>query len=198
MKHTAKYLSLFSVGALLLLSACSQESEAAAPKTSDQGSAASSSAAVEPVLSTLEKRATDRWQLIENEDWIQSYSFNSKIAKKARDLGSYLNGSSDNHYVVLSAPKLIGSDGTKGFVQVMVEWTPTHAELKNAANAGDGQYTDELDMVETWVWEGGEWFWENTSRTYEFVAAHPSLFRRDGNSAADSSESAALEGEELK
>jgi len=198
MKHTAIFLSLFAVGAIATFSACSSETEAAGPAvTSAAGVAKSTSApaaeGVHPLLASLNQRADDRWNLIENEDWIQSYSYLSREIRAIQDLGTYLKGSSDHNYVVKSDPVLVGQDGLYAYVQVLVEWTPTHAELRNAANADEGGFTQDIDMIESWVWEDGEWFFVKGERARDFIHEHPSLFRRGGQDAPESPETAVLE-----
>ncbi|MCB9905440.1 MAG: hypothetical protein H6831_13630 [Planctomycetes bacterium] len=194
MKHTAFTLSLLAVGALSLLNACSKEIDAA-PASSGKASKAAveSDAAREPQLAGLVGRARERWQLIENDDWIQSYSFLTKQRREMQDLGSYLSGSTVHKYVVKQDPVLVAQDGSTAYVQVLVEWTPTHPELKNAANADAGSLTSDIDMTETWVWESGDWFFMNGDRTRDFNKEHPSLFRRKSEKASDEPETAALE-----
>jgi hypothetical protein len=200
MKHTAILLSFFAVGAVTVFSACSSETDAATPNAVD--TAAQSAAPVEevhPLLASLTTRARTRWQLIENLDWIQAYDFNAKQLRDVQDLGSYLSGASDHHYVVKTEPELIGQDGRQAFVQVLVEWTPMHPEIKMAANANDGSLVQDIDMIETWVWEDEEWYFVNGNRARDFIKDHPSLFKRDKSKETPaSSETAALEGEELK
>jgi hypothetical protein len=201
MKHTAIFLSLFAVGAIATFSACSTETEAAGPETTASKSGAAEAAPADdqhPLHSSLTKRASDRWQLIENEDWIQSYSYLSKEIRAFQDLGSYLKGSSEHRYVVKSDPVLVGQDGQQAFVQVLVEWTPTHAELKTAANAAADGFTQDIDMIETWVWEQGDWYFVNGDRARDFIQAHPKMFRRDEPAAPESPETAVLEQDDLK
>lgn len=199
MKHTAITLSLFAFGALVLSTACSSETEAAGPP---QGATAKSSEAAavvaEPQVAALVSRAQARWQLIENEDWIQSYSYLAKEIREFQDLGAYLSGASVHEYIVKQEPLLVGQDGLQAYVQVLVEWTPTHPELKNAANADQGSLTQDIDMIETWTWENGDWFFVNGARARDFIQEHPSLFRRKGEKAPEAPETAVLEGDELK
>lgn len=199
MKHTAILLSFFAAGTLAVLSACSNETEAAGPSSADAAkSGAALAEVVAPQVSALVPRAKSRWQLIENEDWIQSYSYLAKQIRAFQDLGGYLSGSAVHKYVVKQEPVLIGQDGVQAYVQVLVEWTPTHEELKSAANAAQGSLTQDIDMIETWTWENGDWYFVNGDRARDFIQEHPSLFRRKGDKAPEAPETAVLEGGELK
>jgi len=194
MKHTVQLLSLVTLGAIAWLSSCSTDVDAAGPTEPAAAEVAAEEDQLnEPTLDTLTARALARWQLIENEDWIQAYSFLGDISRRHQDLGQYLSGSSDHHYLIKSSPQFVAADEKFAYVQVLVEWTPTHPALLQANNVDQGTLTQDIDMIETWTWQGDDWYFLTGVRESEFRAAHPSLFARD--KSADE-EQAALEGED--
>ena len=189
MKHSALLLTLFSAAALCWTAGCSHETEAAgrgeadaAAPAADEG-ATEEVAALEPVTAALAPRAAARWELIEKEDWIQSYDYLAPQIRKQQDLGSYLAGSSDHHYLIKSDPVFVGLEGKLGFTQVVVEWTPTHAEIQQAANLSDGELTQDIDMTETWAWQDGEWYFIKAQRSNDFRRENPSFFKRQREAA---------------
>jgi len=181
MKHTVQLLPLLTLGAIAWLSSCSADVEASGPgePATAEVAAAEADKANEATLDTLTARALARWQLIENEDWVQAYTFLGEVSRRNQDLGSYMSGSKDHHYLVKSTPQFVAADEKYAYVQVLVEWTPTHPALLQADNVGEGSLTRDIDMIETWTWQGDDWYFLTAGRESEFRATHPSLFARD-------------------
>ncbi len=188
MKHSAILLSFLAAGALCLAPACNDHTEAG----SGDGQSASTDQAAAPAAeeapaeaesvgdaAALERRAAERWQLIEKEDWIQSYDYLAPQLRRQQPLGEYLSGSTDHHYIVKTNPAFIARDDRLGYLQVIVEWTPTHAELATAANVDDGSLTQDIDMTETWGFHEGEWYFLKAQRSSDFRKQNPKVFRRD-------------------
>ena len=194
MNHSATLLALLSAGALTFTAACSSETEAAPPNSADassQGAQASDedvAVATDPVPSALVGRSAARLELIEKEDWIQSYDFLSENVQEYQPMGDYLKGTQDNHYVNKAEPTLLATDGELGYVQVVVDWTPTHAEIQQANNLQGQDLTQELHLVETWRWEQGDWRFLRWQRGSDFRNENPKLFRRDAGEDKDAGE----------
>lgn len=202
MKHSALLPTLLAAGALAFTPACNQDTEAgdasAADATADRTVAvadadAEPEAPAEPTDAGLVARSAQRLELIEKADWIQSYDFLAPQVRRQQPLGDYLKGTEDNHYIVKRAPALIAREGRLGYLQVVIDWTPTHSELQTAANIDDGNLTQELDLTETWGFQDGEWHFLKWERSNEFRRSHPKLFRRDREASADT-ETASDEG----
>jgi hypothetical protein len=134
----------------------------------------SSTELVTPVLDTLETRAIDRWDAIVAQEWIQAYDYLPDSLKKQLSLSEFLSGKEYHEYRNPTRPYLLGTEGDKAYLEVSVLWQPHHPEVLVAAN-NPGDLTQEMHVIETWVWEDGEWCWITTERQREFLAAHPQL-----------------------
>lgn len=117
-------------------------------------------------------RAAKRWEMIAAEDWIQAYDFMAPTRRKQEKISQYLSNKEDHEYRNPSKPHLIGTDGDFAYIEFSVVWTPHHAIL-NMVDIGPENYTQTLDMIETWQWVEGEWYWIRVDRQNEFLAAHP-------------------------
>jgi hypothetical protein len=119
-------------------------------------------------------RSRTRWEVIAAGDWVQAYDFLSPARKKQQRLGEYLAGKEDHEYRNPTDPILLGAEGDEAYIELSVLWTPHHAILGAVDNMPD-DLTDQLDMVETWTYVEGEWYFTDVGRQKEFLADHPNL-----------------------
>ena len=164
---------LFSVLGLAACSAGSGENEVKAGSPSSE-SAPVLEAGATPVLDTLVGRASDRWDAIVSQEWIQAYDYLPASLKKQLSISEFLSGKEYHEYRNPTQPYLLGTEGDQAFLEVSVLWEPHHPEVRIAAN-NPGDLTQEMHVIETWVWEDGEWYWIATERQREFLAAHPAM-----------------------
>lgn len=118
------------------------------------------------------KRSQTRWEVIEGGDWIQAYEFLSPSRKRQESLGRFLQGKDDHEYRNATKPVLLGEEGDQAFLEVSVRWTPHHDILDTAHNKPE-DYTQTLNVIETWHWVDGVWCWIKLERQNEFLAANP-------------------------
>ncbi len=142
--------------------------EPAAPETPVAEAPAPKAPDVKDALARAEKR----WEMIQAEDWIQAYDFLAPARRRQEKLGGYLAGKSDHEYRNPSKPHLLGMEGEQAFLEVSVLWTPHHDILKTADNAPE-DFTEQLEMIETWQWIDQEWYWVAVTRQNEFLDEHP-------------------------
>jgi len=117
-------------------------------------------------------RSAKRWEMIAAEDWIQAYDYLAPARRKQETLAQYLSNKEDHEYRNPSKPHLIGTDGDFAYIEFSVVWTPHHPIL-NTVDIGPESYTQTLNMIESWQWVDGEWYWIHVARQNEFLAAHP-------------------------
>ncbi len=168
-------------GALFALAGCSDEVGAAAnPGTSTETPVVETAqpvANLAPDLSLVEARSVERWKLVVGADWIQVYDFLVPAMKAEMSIGTFLSNKEHHEYRNPSEPRLIGSRDNLAFLECSALWTPHHPVLQTAKNAPDDM-TDELHMVETWVWQGGTWYFAKNERVRDFFDANPDIAKK--------------------
>lgn len=156
--------------------------EAPAPTRESAAEAREDASAVEPkperdAGEVLVARADARWGFIEEEAWERVYPFLTPEWRESQSLPEFVRNAEHHHYVVTARPSLLALDGDAGYVEVTVDWTPTHPEIVEAPNYEEFDFPDEIEMVETWERVGGTWFHAIGERRDAFRAERPDLFR---------------------
>ena len=161
---------------LLLLLGCSPE----APEgpSGDQTPDEEVVAVLPPDSDRLLERARELWQHKQGGDWIQVYDFLAPQYKRGMPLGKYLSGKENHIYEDASDPLLLKIKEDRGFVEIHVQWTPTHPILATIDNA-EGPLTQVLDEVDEWIWYDGEWWLAQQHRLKEIRRSHPFLWAPD-------------------
>ena len=185
-------------GALIALAGCSDGVDAAASsETSTEApevEVAQPVANLAPDLSLVEARSVERWKLVVGADWIQVYDFLDPTMKREVSIGNFLSNKEHHEYRNPSEPRLIGSRANLAFLECSVLWTPHHPLLQTAKNKPD-DLTDELHMVETWVWKEGTWYFAKNERVREFFEANPDIAKKGKKAeGAETSEPAEEQG----
>lgn len=122
---------------------------------------------------SLRGRARARWGHIARGNWVTAYEFLTPARRDQESLGSFLQGKQDHEY---TRPRVLGILDVRGetaFVQVTVVWIPHHSVL--GGGWPDGELSEQLEMVETWQWVDGVWYWSAVERPGEFFGKHPEL-----------------------
>ncbi len=167
----------------LLLTGCdSRGTEALSAPTGSPASAeadnnsVAAETAAEPDLDQVAGRSAARWEMIVATDWIQAYDFIHPAIKEHQSLASYLAGKEHHEYRSPSTPVLIGSEADHAYLELSVLWQTHHPQVLAASNIGD-DLTQEMQIIETWIWQDGTWYWSSTERQREFLEKHPDLVK---------------------
>ena len=131
-----------------------------------------------PDEARLLQRSTELWQHKQAGDWIQVYDFLSPEFKSVMPLGKFLNGKENHVYEDASDPLVLKIMEDRGYVEIHVQWTPTHPILSTVDN-GDGKITEILDEVDEWVWSEGEWWLAQQHRLEELRVTKPQIWIQD-------------------
>jgi len=158
---------------LLTLSGCSEpasrESGGASPAENNEAEAAL------PDRERLLVRSEELWQHKQAGDWIQVYDFLAPRYKAATPLGKFISGKENHIYEDASDPLVLKIEEDRGYVEIHVQWTPTHPIL-SAVDNPEGTLTQILDEVDEWVWADGEWWLAQQHRISDLRTTHPHIW----------------------
>lgn len=175
--------SLFQAALVLtaagILGCSEQPANSAQGAPSVDGGSEEAVAALPPDRGRLLQRSAELWQHKQAGDWIQVYDFLTPQNKRGTPLFKFLSGKENHVYENASHGRVLEIDEDRGFVEVQVEWTPTHPILATVDNA-DGPMTQIIDEVDEWRWSEGEWCLSKQHRTSELRKTHPHLWAQDG------------------
>jgi hypothetical protein len=182
MKTTHTTPNALLLAGLLSAAALSSCAESASPSAS--GAPAASEGSTEKVAELLPdeerllQRSTEFWQHKQAGDWIQVYDFLAPGYKSSMPLGKFLSGKENHIYEDASDPLVLKIEEDRGFVEIHVQWTPTHPILSSVDNA-EGSLTQILDEVDEWVWSEGEWWLAQQHRIADLRTTHPQIWMRE-------------------
>jgi hypothetical protein len=142
----------------------------------DNTNTASVTEAPAPDPSGLTERAAERWGMIAAGDWIQVYEFNNPAYRATQGLYEFLDGKHYHHYRDPSQPELIALEGDQAYLRTGAYWKPSHPMVIQARGGEDIE--DFLEMVETWEWAEGAWYFLKNDRRSDFYGEHPDLLKR--------------------
>lgn len=167
-----------SLLSLLALLGCSQEPSLSSMSATSANERAEDALVLAPDSSRLLERSRELWQHKQAGDWIQVYDFYAPEYKRARPLGKFLAGREYHLYEDASEPLILKIDEDRGFVEIHVQWTPTHPILGTVDNS-TGPLTQILDEVDEWLWSEGEWWLARNHRLSELRRTHPYLWKTE-------------------
>jgi len=170
------FASLLCATTLLSCAESASESARRAPVAGEGSDAVV--AALPPDEERLLQRSTELWQHKQAGDWIQVYDFLAPGYKAAMPLGKFLSGKENHIYEDASDPLVLKIDEDRGYVEIHVQWTPTHPILSSVDNA-EGSLTQILDEVDEWVWSEGEWWLAQQHRIADLRTTHPQIWVRE-------------------
>jgi len=182
MKNASKPLnvalsSLLAVAAMSL-SCVESAGESGHEHALIEGDSLSAVAEERPDEARLLQRSTELWQHKQAGDWIQVYDFLAPEFKAVMSLGKFLDGKENHIYEDASDPLVLKILDDRGYVEVHVQWTPTHPILSTVDNS-DGPLTEILDEVDEWVWSGGEWWLAQQHRLEELRVTKPQIWLQE-------------------
>jgi len=128
--------------------------------------------AIAPWDDEVRERALARWGCIAEADWEGAYDFMTPERREQEDRSRFLENKEDHEY---RDPELRGLPDVSldtAYAQIKVAWTPHHAILIHIPGQ---DFTQELEMVETWKRIDDTWYWAEVARTHEFFAEHREL-----------------------
>ena len=150
-----------------------------------EGTSSEASITAEGVASALPSeqrllaRSQELWQHKQAGDWIQVYDFLAPGYKAVMPLGKFLSGKENHVYEDATDPLVLKIEKDRGYVEIHVQWTPTHPILSAVDNV-EGTLTQILDEVDEWVWADGEWWLAQQHRISDLRATHPHIWVSEG------------------
>ena len=171
-------LSSLLAAAVISLSCVESAGEGGREHAVIQDGSTSALADVRPDEARLLQRSTELWQHKQAGDWIQVYDFLAPEFKSVMPLGKFLNGKENHTYEDASDPLVLKIMEDRGYVEIHVQWTPTHPILSTVDNS-DGPLTEILDEVDEWVWSDGEWWLAQQHRLEELRVTRPQIWIRE-------------------
>ncbi len=182
MIHSAASRSALLIAGLVLtaLPACNPQSAADAPQT------AQVRAKPQPTEERLVERSKARWGCVSKGDWIAAYDFVTPEQKQALPLAQFLPGKDLHEYANPQVQKVLRIEGEKGYVLASAVWTPHHPQLQQVKLEPGQTLTQELKMIETWVWVDGDWMYFTAEGDTEFLEKHPEFLKPPTNAAPGS------------
>jgi len=166
-------IGLLCLGGALAFSGCSQADGGASGEAAAQvAPAASKEASAERLL----ERCAERWGHVSQGNWIEAYEFFAPAERKTSSLQQFLKGKDHHRYEKPEQPQLLKLNGDTGKVLVASMWTPTHPAL-HKVDLGQDSMTQRLEVVETWRWMEGDWYYLSAESAQEFFLANPGMTR---------------------
>lgn len=159
------------VGAWALFS-CS-DSNAAQPAAGAPQAAAPAKPA--PTEARVRERSLARWDLVSRGQWLDAYELLTPEQRRAVPLGQYLGQTEHHHYANPAIVNVISVGPVDAYLTTRAVWTPSHPELKKAHLEPGQSLTAELTMIESWRWEGDDWYYVRAQREDEFQKEHPEI-----------------------
>ena len=173
MFHTAATRSAMLLAGLVLAFApgCNPQTAADASQT------AQVRAKPEPTEARLIERSTLRWASVSKGDWIAAYDFVTPEQKQQVPLAQFLPGKDLHEYANPQVKKVLRIEGERGYVEASAVWTPHHPQLQQVKLEPGQTLTQELKMIETWVWVDGDWMYFSAEGDTEFLEKHPQFLK---------------------
>lgn len=157
------------VGAWAMFS-CSDSNAAPAANVS-----AAAPAKPEPTEARVRERSLARWDLVCRGEWIDAYELLTFEQRRAVTLAQYLGQTEHHHYANPSIERVLAVGPTDAYLVARVVWTPSHPQLLKAELPAGKSHTEELTMVESWRWDGDDWYYVRAQREDEFQKDHPEI-----------------------
>lgn len=185
MNRTANFsatLLAFSLSAVLLVSVSSCDAKDVKAKNPTPTSTAVGQAA--PTPERLIERSTARWKRVAKAEWIEAYEFITPEQKQAISLNQYIQGKSVHEYGNPRVGQVLKLEKDLGYLRVSALWTPHHPALDKVKLEPGQTLTEDLDMIESWRFVGGDWFYLRAQNEEEFYEQHPDLLKKAPEAAA--------------
>jgi hypothetical protein len=134
----------------------------------------------EPTAERLIERSRARWKLVADKNWIEAYDFNAPEVKKMVALAQYLPGKSSHEYANPKVEEVLRIQNDQGYARVGAAWTPHHPEIAKVKLEPGQSLTQDIEMIETWHFVDGDWWFVRAQDEEEFFHAHADLLKTPG------------------
>jgi len=165
---------------LLALPSCDSRSVDAGAKPA----AAAAPTTPAPTAARVAARSADRWQHIAKKEWIEAYDFLTPDQKASVSLANYLQGKQYHEYANPRVGEVLKIQKDAAYVRVSALWTPHHPQLAKVKLEPGQSLTEEIDMIETWRFVGGDWYYLRAQNEEEFFQQHADLLKKSGDAQA--------------
>jgi hypothetical protein len=186
MNRTAFLATTFSFAGLcavlcLATSGCDSHDVAAQNGSTMTGTA--DKAAATPAR--LVDRSNDRWKRIAKKEWIEAYDFLTPEQKQGMSVSQYVQGKTNHEYANPRVGEVIKLEKDQGYVRVSALWTPHHPQLAKVKLEPGQTLTEDIDMIETWRFVGGDWYYVRAQNEEDFFQHHANLLKKSADAKAD-------------
>lgn len=148
---------------------------AAAPASNTTVATKVAPPAKEATAARVRERSLARWQLVERHDWVSAFDMLTTEQRRAVPLAQYLTMTEHHSYANGTVERVLHSDATDAYLVARAVWTPSHPGLEKVKLEPGQSLTSELTMIESWRWEGDDWYYVRAQREDEFQKEHPEI-----------------------
>src|SRR5262249_27350743 len=131
----------------------------------------------EPTNARLLERANVRWAAIMKADWVSVHDLLTPELKHDAPLAQYLAQTQFHTYQNAKVAEVLAIEKDMGYVRSSSLWTPTHPDLARVKLDPGQTLTQELKVIETWRWVGGDWCYSKMELETEFFQQHPEFLK---------------------
>jgi len=128
-----------------------------------------------PTPERVVARSAERWRRVAAAEWVEAYSYLAPSVRKTTDLGTYLRGKATHVYEKPGEPQVLELSGDTAFLRATATWTPRHPLLDKVELEPGQTLTQAIEMIETWSWVDGDWFFVRADQPAEFFNDRPDL-----------------------
>lgn len=157
------------VGALFAVPCCGDAAvQAGAPALVEQ----------KPTRERLQLRVRQRLEAVEGRDLVAAHSYCTPSVRRDQPLGQYLQRMELHRYERCALVEVVAVEGQEAFVRTAALWTPNHPKVREVKLEPGQTLSQEIEILETWRFEEGDWGFVKQERAEEFFAARPDLLKK--------------------
>jgi hypothetical protein len=129
----------------------------------------------EPTEAAALERSRAYWANAQKGDWIPNYEMLAPELRQRQPIGAWLQGKAHHIYEGMRPVEAITRQGERIFLRVQGRWTPDHPMARQVVLEPGQSLTQEIEIVEVWLWNGAEWQLEMPLGADEFLEKFPDL-----------------------
>jgi hypothetical protein len=167
-----------SAVALLTIASCNRsdvQAKTTAPAVTAQAA---------PTAERLAERAAERWKRVAKAEWIEAYDFLTPDMKQKQKLSQFIQGKETHEYTNPRVGEVMKIEKDQGFIRTSALWTPHHPALAKVKLEPGQTFTESIDMIETWRFVGGDWYYVTAHNEEVFFEHHPEMLKKDASAPA--------------
>lgn len=123
-------------------------------------------------------RVRQRLEAVEGRDLVAAHSYCTPTVRREQPLGQYLQRMELHRYERCALVEVVAVEGEQAYVRTAALWTPTHPKVREVKLEPGQTLSQEIEILETWRYEEGEWGFVKQERVDEFFAARPDLLKK--------------------